>query len=60
MPKRDPALIIQDMLSAITRIESYIQGKDHDSFVQSNITIDAVVRNLEILEKPRVICRRNS
>src|SRR5438132_13668324 len=49
MPKRDPTLLIQDMLTAIGRIERYIQGKDHAAFIQDEMVIDAVVRNLEVL-----------
>ncbi len=49
MPKRDSDLLIQDMLSAIRQIESYIAGQDHDSFLHDRKTIDAVVRNLEVL-----------
>jgi len=37
------------MLSAIRQIESYIAGQDHDSFLHDRKTIDAVVRNLEVL-----------
>ena len=37
------------MLSAIRQIEEYIAGQGHDSFLQDKKTIDAVVRNLEVL-----------
>src|SRR5882762_8001762 len=49
MRKRDSDLLIQDMLSAIRQIESYIARQDHDSFLHDRKTIDAVVRNLEVL-----------
>src|SRR5437762_2108285 len=49
MPRRDSNLLIQDMLSAIRQIENYIAGLDHDSFLADRRTIDAVVRNLEVL-----------
>jgi len=49
MRKRDSDLLIHDMLSAIRQIESYIAGQDHDSFLHDRKTIDAVVRNLEVL-----------
>ena len=49
MPKRDADLLIQDMLTAMYRIESYTTGHDHDSFLRDEKTIDAVVRNLEVL-----------
>ncbi len=49
MPKRDSALLVRDMLTAINRIERYIQGKDHAAFLLDEMAIDAVVRNLEVL-----------
>jgi uncharacterized protein with HEPN domain len=49
MPKRDPDLLIEDMLAAIRKIERYTAGMDQELFQQDEKTIDAVVRNLEIL-----------
>lgn len=49
MPKRDPDLLIEDMLASIRKIEDYISGLDEDTFRQDEKTVDAVVRNLEIL-----------
>ncbi len=49
MPKRDPDLLIEDMLMAIRKIERYTTGMDQELFRQDEKTIDAVVRNLEIL-----------
>jgi len=49
MPKRDPDLLLQDMLGAIHKIEKYTAGIDRESFLQDEKTIDAVVRNLEVL-----------
>jgi uncharacterized protein with HEPN domain len=49
MPKRDPDLLIEDMLTAIRKIERYTSGMDRELFRQDEKTIDAVVRNLEIL-----------
>src|SRR3989442_15900768 len=49
MPKRDTDLLIEDVETAIARIESYIAGLDRDGFLQDQKTIDAVVRNLEII-----------
>lgn len=49
MPKRDPDLLIEDMLASIHKIERYIAGLNEDTFRQDEKTIDAVVRNLEIL-----------
>jgi uncharacterized protein with HEPN domain len=49
MPKRDPELLIEDMLTAIRKIERYTSGMDETMFRRDERTIDAVVRNLEIL-----------
>jgi uncharacterized protein with HEPN domain len=49
MPKRDPALLIQDMLNGIQKIKRYTSGVDRKSFLKDEKTIDAVVRNLEVI-----------
>jgi len=49
MPKRDPDLLIEDMLASIRKIERYTSGMDQELFQQDEKTVDAVVRNLEIL-----------
>ena len=47
MPKRDPDLLIEDILAAIQKIERYTAGMDQEIFRQDEKTVDAVVRNLE-------------
>jgi len=49
MPKRDADLLIEDMRLAIGRIERYTAGLNREAFLQDEKTIDAVVRNLEVL-----------
>jgi uncharacterized protein with HEPN domain len=49
MPKRDPDLLIQDMLEAVRKIELFIAGLDRSAFLRDEKTVDAVVRNLEVL-----------
>ncbi len=49
MPKRDPVLLVEDMLASVRKIEVYIAGLDHAAFLADEKTIDAVVRNLEVL-----------
>jgi uncharacterized protein with HEPN domain len=49
MPKRDPDLLIEDMLAAARKIERYTDGMDQEQFRRDEKTVDAVVRNLEIL-----------
>jgi uncharacterized protein with HEPN domain len=49
MPRRDPDLLLEDMLAAIRKIERYTSGIDQPGFQQDEKTVDAVVRNLEVL-----------
>jgi uncharacterized protein with HEPN domain len=49
MPRRDFDLLIEDILAAIGKIEGYTRGVNRDAFVADDKTIDAVVRNLEII-----------
>ena len=49
MSNRPIRLLIDDMLDAIGRIEQYIQGLSYEIFSDDQKTIDAVVRNLEII-----------
>ncbi len=49
MPKRDPDLLIEDILAAIQKIERYTAGMDQEIFRQDEKTVDAVVRNLEVV-----------
>jgi uncharacterized protein with HEPN domain len=45
----DDAVYLQHILDAIIQIEEYVAGLNHDSFVASAITRDAVIRQLEII-----------
>lgn len=49
MPRRDPGVLIEDMLAAVRKIERYTAGMDPERFRQDEKTIDAVARNMEIL-----------
>jgi uncharacterized protein with HEPN domain len=49
VPPRSWRLRIEDSLQAIARIEQYLAGHDVDSFRRDQRTIDAVIRNLEIV-----------
>ena len=46
---RDYKLYLQDILEAIEKIESYLQGMSFQQFSQDELRIDAVLRNLEII-----------
>lgn len=49
MSKRDNSLLVLDMLEAASRIQSYTSGLTFEKFLDDQKTIDAVVRNFEIL-----------
>ena len=49
MSPRDWRLFIEDMLEAIAKINRYTGGVNFEIFSQDERTIDAVVRNLEII-----------
>jgi uncharacterized protein with HEPN domain len=49
MSKRNPRLLIEDMLSAIFKIKAYTKGMSFESFMADSRTVDAVERNFEII-----------
>jgi uncharacterized protein with HEPN domain len=46
---KDALVYIEDMLSAIDRINRYCKGLDKDIFFNNEMLQDAVVRNIEII-----------
>ena len=44
-----PKYILADMISCINRIISYTQDSDIEAFMNDEKTIDAVIRNLEVM-----------
>lgn len=46
---KDWRVRVEDMLEAIERISSYVDGMSRDAFVGDGRTQDAVLRNLEVL-----------
>ena len=46
---RDPLLYVEDILEAIGKIKKYTEGMTFDDFVEDEKTVDAVIRNLEII-----------
>jgi uncharacterized protein with HEPN domain len=46
---RDYKLYLGDILEARDRILEYTEGMKHKDFAKSKITVDAVVRNLEVI-----------
>lgn len=49
MSKRDPDVLLEDIRSSIDKIERYTAGLSEASFLADEKTMDAVVRNLEII-----------
>ncbi len=49
MSKRDILLLLDDMLQSSLKIKRYTKDLDYDSFVADDKTVDAVVRNFEII-----------
>ncbi|WP_258083036.1 HepT-like ribonuclease domain-containing protein [Thermococcus thermotolerans] len=46
---RDPFLYVEDILEAIEKIRRYTEGMGFEDFVEDEKTVDAVIRNLEII-----------
>jgi uncharacterized protein with HEPN domain len=49
MSKRDNILLLDDMLLSAKKIVRYTENLDYESFLSDDKTIDAVVRNFEII-----------
>ncbi|MEK9143250.1 MAG: DUF86 domain-containing protein [Patescibacteria group bacterium] len=49
MSERSISLYLDDILSSIEHIEEYVKGLSFDNFKNDAKTIDAVVRNIEII-----------
>ena len=47
--ERDHITYLEDMLLSMQRIQTYIIGLDLAKFKQDDKTVDAVIRNLEII-----------
>jgi len=49
MSKRSDRLLLQDILGSIEKITVYITHMDYEAFEEDSRTVDAVIRNLEII-----------
>ena len=49
MSKRDNLLLLEDMLDSALKIKKYTSNHTYDDFINDDKTIDAVVRNFEII-----------
>ena len=49
MSRRTPALLIADILESCYKILQYTDGLTYDDFLKDSKTVDAVIRNFEII-----------
>jgi uncharacterized protein with HEPN domain len=49
VPPRNPFHALEDILEAIEKIRNYTAGMTFEIFAADNKTIDAVIRNLEVI-----------
>ncbi|PIU55555.1 MAG: hypothetical protein COS88_04240 [Chloroflexi bacterium CG07_land_8_20_14_0_80_51_10] len=49
MKRRTYKLFVEDVLEAMDKIERYIKGLTYETFVENEMVVDAVIRNLEII-----------
>jgi len=49
MSKREPKLLLSDILTAVKKIKLYTANYNFEQFIEDSKTLDAVVRNFEII-----------
>ena len=49
MSKREPRLLLEDIFSSIEKIKTYTTNHNYQSFIDDSKTVDAVIRNFEII-----------
>lgn len=49
MSKREPKLLVSDILESAQKILNYTAGQSFDDFTKDSKTVDAVIRNFEII-----------
>ena len=49
MSKRNPKLLLADILDAVEKIKKYTAELTYDTFIEDSKTLDAVIRNFEII-----------
>ena len=49
MSKRDTLLLLEDMLESVQKIKRFTNELDYEAFLSDDRTVDAVVRNFEIV-----------
>jgi uncharacterized protein with HEPN domain len=51
MSKREPLFLLSDIAESIEKIKVYIGKQSYQEFLSDNKTIDAVIRNFEIINE---------
>ena len=51
-------MFIEDIITAINKIQTYIKNMDYETFSKNDMVLDAVLRNLEILVKLQKIYQK--
>ncbi|MBN8853576.1 MAG: hypothetical protein BGO55_12375 [Sphingobacteriales bacterium 50-39] len=49
MSKRSPRLLLEDIIASANKILAYTEGLSFDQFIADDKTVDAVIRNFEII-----------
>lgn len=49
MSKREPRFLLEDILECAEKVRQYTNSMTYDEFIEDSKTIDAVIRNLEVI-----------
>ena len=49
MSERSPKVTVIDLLNSINKLLFYTEGKSFEEFIASDILVDAVIRNIEVM-----------
>jgi uncharacterized protein with HEPN domain len=49
MSERNLILFLNDILKCIQKIQKYTKGKKYNDFIQNELLVDGIVRNLEVI-----------
>jgi uncharacterized protein with HEPN domain len=59
MPKRSDELLLEDMLEAAQSVFDFVGSMNYDQFISDKKTVDAVVRNFEIIGEASKLISEN-
>lgn len=49
MSERSTEVLLEDIRECLTKILSYTKGMDESHFIENNLVVDAVLRNIEVI-----------